>query len=551
MPFTFIQDDLLKTRDFVKAARERGQNITEENLQDLHSRRLLVPLFRVSDFPVIGRQLDVVPDGNLDARRLARQAASEGQLYDCAEEGYSSAWPYVRPDDEHNRDWWNGFLYSSWQLTDLHRALSERTLLGHMQRRVQHNVPPRELWRRHSRTLALVSLAPRYLPGILGRLSMPGGINRDALEGFTLEADVGGLLQEVHYDPSHLRADAEYLLGQASRDPLRGWLPLVRHASYDAWKKLHGEPLDCLWLRIAAEMLLRAHEELALRGDLEPLPDITGVMHQTALHGRLGRKNDSPKPLEQVLGNFGLSPHPRVLLVIEGKTERLHIKPLLEEFGLSQPEQVRVQQFNTSGASPQSLARYAVTPRIGSKINDAWELIATPTALVIAMDPENKWKTPQKCEEERRKIQQAIREEVELLGGKISDDSLDFQVTIFTWGEDKYELANFTDDELVSAIAQLAKGSNVGSPSWMESVRSELLDARMAHSDIKIVTGPLRVQKTQLAKLLWPVLLAKCQTELTTGKIETPILKVVLKVQELVARLSGGSYVLPPPESDE
>jgi len=536
MPFTFMQDDLLNTDGFIRAARERGHAIDHDDLQDLHSRRLLLPLYRASNTPVAGRRLDVKPNGCFDPRFQALELAGEGRLRDCAVEGYCTAWPYERQDDNDDPQWRNGFLYSSWQLLELHRALCERRLLIQLQQRTQHIIPPEQLPRRHNRTLALCALTPRYLPGVLGTLSFPGGVDREALENFRFHADVLGLLRAIDFDPGQLRLEAEFFLLEASGDPLHDWLPLIRHASYDAWKKLRGKPLDYLWLRIGAEVLLRAHEELAVEGHVEALPEA-----HPSLRGRLGRKNDSSRPLEQVLGNFGLSPHPRVLLVIEGKTERYHVLPLLEQFGLSRPELVRIQQCKGSKVSPQLLARYAVTPRIGKKIGDAWEMVATPTALVIAMDPENKWIRP---EDECRKIKDAIREEVELQGGKVGDESLDFQVNVFTWGEDKYELANFNDEELLPALAQLARGNDVGSKEWITRVTEALQQARQDHSDIGVVTGPLRVNKPELANLLWPTLLQKCERELKSGEIETPVLKVMLKVDELVQKLSAGSYVV-------
>jgi hypothetical protein len=546
MPFTFIQDDLLNTDGFLRAARERGHDLALDDLQDLHARRLLVPLYRVSATLVAGRRLHVTINGNLDCRMWALHAAQEGRLYDSAQEGYNAAWPYTRPADESDRQWWNGFLYSSWQLLDVHRALNERTILRHLQHHVQHNTPPNELARRHERILALAVLAPCYLPDILGQLSVPGGIDGEALVHFCLNADVVALLRAVGYPLHRLQDDAEQLLIWAGRDPLRDWLPLVRHANLDAWKKLHDEPLDCLWLRIGAEVLLRAHEDLAAEGQLPALPDVSGAMYVPPLHGRLGRKNDSPRPLEQVLGNFGLSPHPRVLLVIEGKTERFHVRPLLEQFGLGRPEQVRVQQCKGSLVNPQLLARYAVTPRVGKKLGDAWQLAATPTALVIAMDPENRWATPARCEDERRKIKEAIREEVELQDGQIDNATLDFNVNVYTWGDDKYELANFTDDELIPALTQLAKGADVGAAGWTVETRQKLQAARRSHRDIEVVTGPLRVNKIDLAKLLWPTLAEKCERELAADDVKTPVLKVILKVRDLAARLSAGSYVLPP-----
>src|SRR6266545_6804782 len=76
MPFTFTQDELLNTDGFIRAAKARGFELTLEDLQALHNNRLLLPLYRVSDTPVIGRRIDVVPDGNLDYRYRAMQAAA-------------------------------------------------------------------------------------------------------------------------------------------------------------------------------------------------------------------------------------------------------------------------------------------------------------------------------------------------------------------------------------------------------------------------------------------------------------------------------------------
>ncbi|MGH9958152.1 MAG: hypothetical protein ACREBC_13640 [Pyrinomonadaceae bacterium] len=503
MPFTFIQDDLLSTQDFIKAATDRGYRLSLDDLQAFHSNRLLMPLYRVSDTPVDGRRIKVAVNGNMNDRWQALKAAQDGRLRDSAHEGYSSAWPYRRPPNEQGERWWNGFLYSSWQLLDLHSVAQEqRGVTAGRDRAVR--MGPAEQRRR--RVLALAALTPRYLPGVLGKLSIPPGIDEEELRRFRFEPDVHGLLGAVGFDPTQLRAEAENLLLHAKRDPLHKWLPLIRHTSHSAWSKLQGEPLDCLWLRIGAEVLLRAHEELATNGDLEPLPDISGAVWRMPLHDRLSRTSDNAEPLEQVLGSFGLSPHPRVLILVEGETELDHVPLLLDQFGLNQPEQVRVQRCKGAGVNPQLLARYATSPRISGKLEDSWQLAATPTALVIAMDAENMWATAEKREAQRRKIKKAIREEVELQDGQIGDTELNFLVNIHVWHDAlEYELANFTDDELLSAITGLATGphtKHVESDAWQEEVRQKLQSARRLHGKIAGVIGPLRIKKPELAKAL-------------------------------------------------
>jgi hypothetical protein len=550
MPFTFTQDELLNTKGFIDAVKERGYRVTLDDLQDLHNNRLLLPLFRVSDTPVSGRRIDVVPNGNLDYRYRALEAARAGRLRDSADEGYSVDWPYQRPAGDQSEDWGNGFLYSSWQLLDLHLVTNDLAWVrqGRLDRAIRRDV----VHRRRQRTIALAALTPRYLPallgqGILGRLRVPPGIDEHELERFRVEADVLALLKAVDFNPARLQEEAENLLLNAhARDPLSKWLPLMRYASDSALSKLSGEPLHCLWLRRGAEILLRAHEDLAANGQLEPLPDLGGVMAWHPLHDRLSRADPQAEPLEQVLGSFGLSPYPRVLLLIEGETELVHAQKLLTKFGLDRPEQVRVQPARGARTNPQLLARYAVTPRLGQKLGEGWRLTATPTALVIAMDPENRWATPEKRQAEREKIRVAIREEVELQGGQISDSVLDFLVNLHVYGQ-YYELANFSDDELLPVLATLASGPsamNAGSDAWQEDMRRKLQDARQTQANFDTVIGPLRITKKRLAEALWPVLLSKVEHELAADTIETPVLKVILEVQRLVARLSSGSYML-------
>jgi hypothetical protein len=180
------------------------------------------------------------------------------------------------------------------------------------------------------------------------------------------------------------------------------------------------------------------------------------------------------------------------------------------------------------------------------------QLAATPTALVIAVDPENRW-TPNKLEEERKKIKQAIREEVALQGAQIGQQELDFLVNIHVWDQE-YEFANFTDEELLSIITTLASGPRAAdkeSAAWQEETRRKLEAARQEQRNIDSVIGPLRIKKPDLAEAMWPVLLAKCERELANDTPKTPVLKVALDVQRLVALLSSGSYMLPSANDDE
>jgi hypothetical protein len=554
-PYTFVQDQLLRTDEFLSIAGKRGNSLNRASLQRLHGAGLLVPFFRISREAVAGRQLAVTPDGNFSTRREALNAAASGRLRDSGDEGYSAAWPYSRPPESTALRWRDDFLFSSWQLIDAHEIVNDVRWLD-------IGLPVAELQlkaqRRRSRAIAIAALTPRYLSSIVGKLSVPSGMDAQALLSHEFETEVTDLLTAAAIRPEELRPMAEELLLDAGfRDPIRDWLPIIRHASYNAWSKLRGEALDCLWQRIGAEVLLRAHDDLAEAGILAPLPDVTQYQARHPLHDRLGRQAPTPDSLDESLVQFGLSPYPRVLLLVEGETELIHFPLLLATIGLGRDNLVRVQQATGASIDPKLLARYAISPRLGKRLYDgSWQLAAPPTALVIAMDPEKRWEDEEKRERERSAIHKAIREEVAFPdGATISEDELNFLVNIHVWGEEKYEQANFTDEEMTDALSKIARGrqdGDRGSVAWRQRVLAELADIRANGLKMDALIGKMQLGKPDLATALIPTLLSKCEKELATNSVVTPALKVLLEVCRLVEMLPTGSYVLrPKPKPDE
>lgn len=542
IPYVFTQDDLLTTENFLRAAKDRGHRLSLDDLQEFHRHRLLIPLYRVSDISVSGRRVTVPHRPEMNVRGWAFQAASEGRLRDSADEGYSAAWPYRRPADETSDKWWNGFVYSSWQLLNVSAAVNEYEFV-----KMGWDLPPKvheRTARERGITLALCALATHVLPGILGRLSMPSGLDEAGLRQNRATADVLQLLAIAGFDPADLQDEANTLLLHTQGEPLAKWVPLLRYASYKGWSKLRGEPLDAMWRRVAAEILLRAHEELAADGVVDPLPDLTGSSWHSAQHDRLTPRYEEAQTLERALAELGLSPHPKVILLLEGETELYHVPKLLAEFGVTQPQDVRVQRTKGSKINAHLIARYGVTPRVGRKLDDRWLLNASPTALVIAMDPENHFATKDKRNEELRKLQDAVREEVRFQDADIGQDELDFLVRIRVWGDDSYELANFTDEELVPAITKLARAQDnqdVKDRGWEQRLRAELQSARADHKDIKFVFQRMKMRedKVKLATLLWPTLLSKCELEYASGKVQTPVLNLAVEIREMITRLNG------------
>jgi hypothetical protein len=542
IPYVFTQDGLLTSDEFMRAAKMRGFRVSLDDLQAFHTYGLLIPLYRVSDTAVEGRRINVVPDGQPNARGRTLQAAADGRLRDAWNEGYSVAWPYRCAENEDELQWWNGFIYSSWQLLDVRWAVNALPFI----RRGWHSASSSRS--RPRVTAALAALSTRYLPSVLGRLTWPVGAVEANLQETRLAANPEELLHAVGFPLADLAPVADRLLMEAHGEPLGKWLPLLRHSGYKGWSKLHGEPLDAMWRRVAAEVLLRAHEDLASAGLVESLPDLTGEQWWQPQHDRLSPRYAEAATLERALSDLGLSPHPKVILLVEGETELGHIPRLLGELGLTQPEDVRVQFTKGSKVNPHLIARYGVTPRIGRKLQSGWLLDATPTALVIAMDPENTFATADKRTKLRRSLIAAVREGVQHQGADIGQDVLDTLVNIQVWGEDTYEIANFTDGELIPAITALAVSQGrVGGDlrAWEQELRRRLLDARRGHLDIKVPIGQMKMRedKVMLAELLWPTLRKKFEAEYAAGSVTTPVLKLVVEVRQLVAKLTGVSAI--------
>lgn len=535
----------MRSDDFVKEARRRGQErLDVAHLQALHSRRLLLPLFRVSDTAVTGRAFEVEGPHAMNPRGWVMEAAAAGRLRDPVDEGYTLDWPHERPKDERDRRWWNGFVYSSWQLLEIDAALND---LAWIDGGADHAPRVVTAQTRRWRTLALCALATRHTPSIMGKITYPSGVDHGHTEASRYAIDDADRLALVNYPAHRLRPDAEHLLAVAHSDPLLGWWSLIRHSNGDGWAKISGISAGYLWMRVAAEILLRAHETLSDAGALEPLPAPGPTGFWTPLHDRVDSRASAGRTLDEALATLGLSPQPRVLLLVEGDTEMLHVPRALDLFGLNRPNLVWVQNARSSNVNPGLIARYAVAPRLHPRYEETGQVEARPTALVVAMDPENRWRDETSRAEELRVLQQAVRQEVQAQGGTITQEELDFLVSVHVWGDQKYELANFEDDELARALKQLVVESGADVDAVMRAqIDAELASARANFQDIRVVLGRLRIRasKIRLAEILWPVLLRKIEAQVGEDSPSLPLLRVLNDVRNKVALLSGSGYVL-------
>lgn len=544
LPFVFSQVSLLSSGQFRDEARSKwDQRVSLNDLEELHRLGLLIPLYRADDNALP----DVASPHPSDYNKIARYAR-EGMIRDPADED-PARWPHLRPDDA-GEDWWDGFFYSEWQLLGLRDALRDRENL---------RVVPQEgeqfrafAARQRGEHLALAALSARFFPSIVGRVTYRDGAEAETLAIARYEIDAGARLAAAGFPAERLRAVAEFQLSRAhTYDPMREWWELVRHSDASGWFRLRGRALEAVWQRIAAEVLLRAHEELVDEGILEPLPDPAEPRVWGPLLDRIGQQPHSDG-IARSLARLGLSPEPSVVLVLEGQTEMVHIPALLDALGIGKPQQVRVVNQRTSSDRPHQLARF-VAPRLGRVRGDSHLIEAGPTALVVAMDAEGPiWGTAELREEHLGQLRDIVRQEVMEQGGALTDAELETLVQLRTWGQNKYELANFTDDELETAITAVLRAQPAAALEetvWAARLRSDIEYARDRNLDIKVVFDRIRqrVSKVELAETLLPALLAKLDHDETPGHAHAPVIDLVYELVGLVRRLSGGGYSLETP----
>jgi len=117
-----------------------------------------------------------------------------------------------------------------------------------------------------------------------------------------------------------LRARA--LLAEARHfDPLADWADLVALVTPTRRDALRGLAKLAAEQRIAVEILVSCHRDLVASGDVSA-DDTSASSLPYALRNPL----DASRDLDRTLTSYGLSPHPSVLLVVEGETEFVRLR---------------------------------------------------------------------------------------------------------------------------------------------------------------------------------------------------------------------------------
>lgn len=346
---------------------------------------------------------------------------------------------------------------------------------------------------------------------------------------------------------------AERLLIRARDiDPNGEWSKLINRAPSRSWKTLKGDALVALDNRIAAEILLKFVDDLALNGDSEPVPGADSFGH--TWHPLVERLSSGRnRPLDETLGDLGVSPHPRVVLAVEGESEEILVPRVFDELGLRRaPDLLRILCMRSDSRDLAMVIALTVAPILGERLNDGYWMVKPPTAVLVAVDPGEIWNTPAKIDGKRRVWIDEIKRVIKAQGGEVEDSELDNLVHVHVWAGTCFEFEHFTDEELAKAILQLHSG-----PAGMtlQALTCAVATVRADGKDIgKVWTGwNPQIRKPRLAEVLWPVLKEKIRLALNHPEVELPpIARVAFEAHELAQSFSFGRYFIKaPPDRKE
>ena len=125
--------------------------------------------------------------------------------------------------------------------------------------------------------------------------------------------------------------------------------------------KLKGDPRTAVDYRIAAELMLRCHDDLGRDSDSTAVTTPGPTQAARDNLRRLKPRGGIDATLEQL----GLSPHPSLLFVLEGDTELLLFPRVMELFGIrTDPEYMSIQSAGGVAEFTALLVRYAIAPRV-------------------------------------------------------------------------------------------------------------------------------------------------------------------------------------------
>jgi len=559
LDYAFTQLHCLTPADFLREARSRDVFLADVQLKGLHRARVLVPLLRVrrdgrAIAAIARRDLNEAYDAahwqptSVDALRRAQSA---GLLTDPARERFRPPGSVRRKLGELTYET-SIYLYSPHQLISLPHV---REVLPSLRWRSQRSElvaslpadPRKARWvaqgaRLREIVVAVSALEPIYYSRVVQSLRLPLREDLDAYDKWRRTLPLGRMLRWLGVNASWLRDAAAGLLADADRlDPLGEWAELVARGEPATWSRLRGDARIAIDFRIGAEVLLRYYDDLVAAGRAKPLPEPSPMVSGTFDY-RLKRR----RPLDALLTHFGLSPHPRLVLIVEGATERMLFPRVMRTLGFRiERDFIAIEDAGGADRDISQLLAY-LAPRLDEKREKRYvRYERPPTRFLVVLDPEGKSATFEQREKRREgwieRIMLTLPKELQT---PLVREQVSRLVYIATWKRsgESFEFAHFTDLELATVIHSLDGRSRKPSVS---TLRSAIWSIREARGALDKVVDDACVRKPDLADALWPTLERKIENALahdSAGRI--PIVRIVNRAVRLAQELPRRNIVI-------
>jgi len=561
-PFVFTQQRPLLPGQFLSEARQSGLHLSEQELEAFHRVRLLVPFYRVARE---GREIAAAHRRGEDAYHLAHwqptapadlvESAKAGLLHDPATEPFIARRRLKRSIADWSYES-SVYLYSRHQLVAVQLLRQARPQLrlrrfrGDLVGRLDADQQLTTLWRERAtllRETALLAtlLEPAYQSRIVRRFSLPHEADFAAFDRWRRRRPLLHPLRLLGVDAAWIKDAAAGLHSEADRiDPLGDWAEIIAAGEPQKWNSLRGDARGALELRLTAELLLLYYDDLHRARRAPALPEAP-PRTRGVFDNRLKRR----RSLNSLLTDFDLSPHPHLVLAVEGATELSLFPRAMKLLGLPTDDDfIAIEDAGGVDRDLTPLVAYAVAPRV---LVDSAEAVGgryvrlqrPPTRLLVVFDAEGHFATAADRRARRElwvdRLMQTLPAEFQT---PVVRDQLARLVTVATWTSTgtSFEFAHFTDSEIATASAGLDRRAL--QPSMAERL-SVIAKLRAAHGNLDQLLGP--ISKVALANELWPMLAAKIDRALERGtERRIPIVRVIDQAAALANELPRRNLVI-------
>lgn len=553
LEFAFSQRRLLDVDEFRRACERRGLSLfwnTSAQLEKLHRVGILFPLYRVRR----GMQSSFAKIGTSSSSLKAYHAA--GQLYDPRDESFRPWSPYKRKENDQSVET-SKFIYSPYQLLliPVMREFLPKMKMSHtkddrfhftLKLKEQEKAKIERERTSNDKLVTILTMLDRiYYPRIVRKIHLSSESFED-WEHFETTFDPVEALSWIGVSADSIQETAIRLLSIADEiDPLSDWLELVQLCRPEKWENLRGDALIAIDYRIAAEILLRFYEDLVEQGVATPLPEIPPL----AAHPLTQRLRPNYDNLDTILMDFGISPHPSLVLFTEGETEMIIVPRVIELLGVTQRRSfIEVHTYRGTSAQIDKIISYIAPLSLGELRADYIEFTRPPTRFLVVADPENEFADPVKVEEKRQGwiegVFKALPHEYQT---DVVRSQLNWFIQVETWGNESFEFAHFENNEIIQGIQIACEQRGIKPKSISVNQVEEI--RRLKKSIDKLwggTWGPrLPLSKTILAEAMWPILEQKIQQAILQQTLDNiPLVRVLRRAVDLALEVERYDVVI-------